>query len=74
MVVLVKKLIQQSAVLDAADSPLRGRRNVLVAVASQLGAMPPWLYHENPLLALVQVGRPRAEERAKLIPQAGGGN
>lgn len=44
-----------------------GLRNTLICVASQLTAVPGWLYVENPRISLVQVGRPTAPERRSWI-------
>ena len=65
LLVQAKKVLQQAAFLH--KGVLAGRKNTLVIVAGQLGCLPPWLYHENPFVALVQVGRPRLEERATFI-------
>lgn len=45
------------------SGPLAGRPNALVLVAGQLGKVPASLYHDNPLLALVQIPRPTWKER-----------
>jgi energy-coupling factor transporter ATP-binding protein EcfA2 len=58
--VRLKKALQAAAYVE-------GRKNVLVIVARQLGGVPPWLYQDNPLLALVEVPRPNLEERRRYI-------
>ncbi len=65
LMVQLKKAIREAAYITAGS--LAGRKNALVIVASQLGAVPPWLYQDEPFLALVQVGRPRTEERINFL-------
>lgn len=76
LMVQVKKIIQEAAYL--VTDPLKGRKNVLAVVAGHLGSLPPWLYHENPLIGLVQVTQPRLDERKNFIrvylPHFQGGN
>lgn len=57
----LKKTMQSARILTA--GPLQGRRNALVIVAGHLGAVPRWLYVDNPMVALVHVPRPSREER-----------
>lgn len=58
----LKKMLNEAADL-APGHPLVGRKNALVLVANQLGDVPPWLYHNDPLTAVVQVAAPGKEER-----------
>jgi energy-coupling factor transporter ATP-binding protein EcfA2 len=59
--VLLKKMIQEAALIDS--GPMRNRRNALVIVAEQLSGVPAWIYQNNPLLKLIHVTRPEREER-----------
>ena len=60
-------LIQLMKVMESAaylrTPPLERRKNALVIVTRQLGAIPEWVHKDNPFLMLVRVSRPRAEER-----------
>lgn len=59
--VMLRKAIDEAALIR--DGELRGRSNILVTVAGQLGGMPPWFYQDNPLVSLVRVGKPSGRER-----------
>ena len=65
VLVQLKKSIQHAAYLGS--GALAGRKNALVMVTGQLGTVPPWLYQDSPLVALVQATRPRLEERASFL-------
>jgi len=60
-------LVSLAAAIESAafipQGPLAGRRNALIMVAPQLGAVPPWLYKDSPFITLVPVARPSSEER-----------
>jgi len=60
-------LVSLAAAIESAafiaQGPLAGRRNALILVAPQLGAVPPWLYKDSPFVTLVPVARPSTEER-----------
>jgi len=62
-----KRLIQLMKMVESAaflsKPPLDRRKNALVIVARQLGAIPEWLHKDCPFLSLIQVGLPRVEER-----------
>lgn len=66
LLVQMKKIVQTAAFLEKGHQ-LCGRKNALVVVGGQLGAIPPWFYQENPFIALLQVTKPRLEERARYI-------
>ena len=66
LLVRLKKTVQTAAFLDR-DHRLCGRKNALVIVGAQLGAIPPWFYQDNPFVALLQIPKPRREERARYI-------
>jgi hypothetical protein len=63
--VQLKKALQEASYI--VNGPLAGRKNVLVLVAGQLGAVPSWLYKDNPFLTLIQVTKPQLEERKNFI-------
>ena len=65
VLVQLKKVVQEAAFIPS--GPLAGRRNAVVTVAGQLGGVPPWFHQDNPFLALVQVGKPRLEERVSFV-------
>ena len=66
LLVQLKKIAQTAAFMEKSHR-LCGRKNALVVVGGQLGAIPPWFYQENPFVALLQVTKPRREERARYI-------
>ena len=66
LLVQMKKITQTAAYMEKSHR-LCGRKNALVVVGGQLGAIPPWFYQENPFVALLQVTKPRREERARYI-------
>ncbi len=66
LLVQMKKIVQKAAFLEKGHR-LCGRKNALVVVGGQLGAIPPWFYQENPFIALIQVTKPRREDRARYI-------
>jgi len=58
----------KQAVQDAGfASGQNALRNSFIGVASQLTAVPAWLFVDNPRIALVPVGRPNARERRHWI-------
>jgi len=65
LLVQLKKIVQNAAYIDA--GALKGRKNALVIIAGHLGALPRWVYQDNPFLTLLQVPRPRQEERLSFI-------
>lgn len=65
LVVLLKKCMQEAAFLKSGK--LQGRKNVLVIVAEQPGAVPAWLYQRNSLVAVLRLPRPRPDERQCFI-------
>ena len=65
VLVQLQKALREAAFIPS--GPLSGRRNALVTVAGQLGAVPPWFYQDNPFIALVQVGKPRPDERQAFL-------
>ncbi|MFO7906578.1 MAG: AAA family ATPase [Planctomycetota bacterium] len=65
LVVLLKKCMEEAAFLR--NGRLQGRKNVLILVAEQLGAIPAWLYQRNPFIAVLHLPRPRREERACFV-------
>jgi energy-coupling factor transporter ATP-binding protein EcfA2 len=66
LLVQLKKIVQTAAFLGQRHR-LCGRKNTLVVVGGQLGAIPPWFYQDNPFINLLQVTKPRREERARYI-------
>ena len=60
-VIQLMKMVESAAFLS--KPPLHRRKNALVIVARQLGAIPEWLHKDCPFLSLIQVDLPRAEER-----------
>lgn len=66
LLVRLKKIVQTAAFLEKGHR-LCGRKNALVIVGAQLGAIPPWFYQDNPFVALLQIPKPRREERARYI-------
>ena len=54
LLVQMKKITQTAAYMEKSHR-LCGRKNALVVVGGQLGAIPPWFYQENPFVALLQV-------------------
>ena len=66
LLVQMKKITQTAAYMEKSHR-LCGRKNALVVVGGQLGAIPPWFYQDNPFVALLQVTKPRREERARYI-------
>lgn len=65
LVVTLKKCIAEAV---ETDSPkMTGRKNSMVIVASQLGALPTWFYQEHPLLALIEIRKPSKPEREDYI-------
>jgi energy-coupling factor transporter ATP-binding protein EcfA2 len=67
--VQLKKAFQEASYI--VNGPLAGRKNVLILAAGQLGAVPSWLYKDNPFLTLVQVSKPQLEERKTFIQSFG---
>ncbi len=63
--VQLKKAFQEASYI--LNGSLAGRKNVLILVAGQLGAVPPWLYKDNPFLTLIYVSKPQLEERKNFI-------
>jgi len=63
--VQLKKALQEARYIIS--GPLAGRKNVLILVASQLGAVPSWLYKDNPFLTLIHVAKPQLEERKNFV-------
>lgn len=61
LTVLLEKTIEEAAFLRTGR--LQGRRNVLVLVAKNSGAIPHSLYHNNPLVTVLQLSRPDRQER-----------
>ena len=66
LLVRLKKIVQTAAFLDKGHR-LCGRKNALVVVGAQLGAIPPWFYQDNPFVAILHIPKPRREERARYI-------
>jgi hypothetical protein len=65
LMVQLKKTFHNAGYLRSGR--LAGLPNRLVLVAGQLGKVPPWLFQENPLVALVQVTRPGLLERESFL-------
>jgi hypothetical protein len=65
VLVQLQKALREAAFISS--GPLAGRRNALVMVAWQLAGVPPWFYQDNPFISLIQVGRPRTEERQAFL-------
>jgi energy-coupling factor transporter ATP-binding protein EcfA2 len=63
--VQLKKALQEASYI--VNGSLAGRKNVLVLVAGQLGAVPSWLYKDNPFLTLIQIAKPHLEERKNFV-------
>lgn len=61
LTVLLEKIIEEAAFLKRGK--LQGRRNVLVLVAKNSGAIPPSVYQNNPLVTVLRLSRPDQKER-----------
>lgn len=48
-----------------------GKRNALILVAPIIGQVPSWLYRENPLFQLIEIGRPSARDRRAYVSANG---
>lgn len=69
LLMLLKKCTLEGAVIR--EGNLIGYRNTLILLASDLRRVPPWFYTSNPFVALVQVTRPKKEERHHFILRFG---
>lgn len=58
---LLKKCTLEASAIS--DGKLKGYRNTLVILLSDLKHLPEWLYQNNPFVGLVQVSHPEREER-----------
>ena len=56
-------LVALSLIASDARQHQDERRNALILVATTIGQVPSWLYHNNPLFHVITVHRPSAEER-----------
>jgi len=61
LTVLLEKIVEEAAFLKRGK--LQGRRNVLVMVAKNSGAIPPSVYQNNPLVTVLRLSRPDQNER-----------
>jgi energy-coupling factor transporter ATP-binding protein EcfA2 len=57
-----KAIVQLSLIASEAKSHY-GQRNALILVASNLGAVPSWIYRNNPYFSQISVNTPGREER-----------
>lgn len=65
LLVQLKKILEETPELRGEQ--LAGRRNAMILIASQLSGLPSWFYQDHPLLALVHIPLPGAEEREQFV-------
>ena len=65
--VCLMKAMQEAVRATIPQGPVAGYKNMLVIVGSHLEAVPEWLLRENTFIELLEVSRPRTDERMTFL-------